>query len=127
MRWLIMVLAAALLAGCAVFEPRPASLTREDVVRLARAGEPAPGIIRKLEESETVLLLSASDILRLHKEGVPQEVLDYLQRAQIEAIRRRDALDRAFAWPYATSFHCPWPPYGLYPHAFGGMWRWPYC
>jgi hypothetical protein len=127
MRRLILALAVLVLAGCATVEPRPAPLTREDIVRLSKAGEPAAEIIRRLSDTRTVMLLSGSDIVRLHQDGVPQEVLDHLQRVQIEAIRRRDAFDRAFAWPYLTPFHCPWPPYGLYPRPFGGMGRWPYC
>ena len=124
--FLAVVLLALLLGGCASMEPRPAPLTGEEIVRLSKSGEPAAAIIRRLEESRTVLLLSAADIVRLHQAGVAQEVLDYLQRAQIQAIRRRDALDRAFGWPYASPFTCPWPAFGFHDHLFGGT-RWPYC
>jgi hypothetical protein len=124
---LTLAVALLLLAGCASMEPRPAPLDREEIVRLSKAGEPPAALIRRLQESRSVLLLSGSDIVRLHQDGVPQEVLDYLQRVQIDAIRRRDAFDRAFAWPYTSSFHCPWPAYGFHPRPLAGLGRWPYC
>jgi hypothetical protein len=121
---------AVLAGGCATVEPRPAPLTQDEIVALSKSGEPPAEIIRRLRESRTVLLLSASDIVKLHDAGVAPEVLDYLQRVQIRAIRERDAIDRAFAWPgypFASPFSCGWPAYGgVRPYPFGGP-RWPYC
>lgn len=124
---LTLLLVVLLLGGCAAMETRPAPLSREDIVRLAQAGEPPKDIIRKLQETGTVVLLSASDIVKLHQAGVPQEVLDYLQQVQIDAIRRRDALDRAFAWPYGSHWNCGWPPYRFHPHPFSVLPHWPGC
>ncbi len=40
--------------------------------------------------------LQASDIVALHESGVPKEVLDYLQRAQIDEIRWRDRYSQSY-------------------------------
>lgn len=122
---------AFLLAGCASIEPGPPPLTREDVIRMSKAGEPPQAIIKALEDTRSVMMLSASEIVRLHQEGVSQEVLDHLQRVQMEEIRRREALAQMHAWPlysgpwplYATPWRCPpWPAYRYYPYGW-----WPGC
>jgi len=77
-------------AGCAAFEPAPTPLNGADIVFLAKSGKTAPQIIEELRRSDTVLMLQASEIVSLHESGVPPAVLDYLQRAQIEEIRRRE-------------------------------------
>ena len=81
-----------LVAGCASMEAAPKPLTGADIVFLAKNGKTAPEIIEELKRSGTVLPLQASDIVSLHESGVPTEVLDYLYRAQIDEIRRRDML-----------------------------------
>jgi hypothetical protein len=84
-------------------------LTGADIVFLAKSGKTAPQIIEDLQRSGTVLPpLQASDIVSLHESGVPREVLDYLLRAQIDEIRRRDMLYRGPA--YGGFGACPFPP-----------------
>ena len=101
--WLILLLAA----GCATLE-RPAPLSGADVVQLAKTGRSAPEIIAELQRTGTVLPLQASDIVALHESGVPKEVLDYLQRAQIDEIRWRE---RLLYGPYYRGWGpCPFPP-----------------
>jgi hypothetical protein len=81
-----------LLAGCATVDAPP-PLSGAEIVELARSGKSAPEIIAELQRTGTVLPLAASDIVSLHEAGVPDEVLDYLQRAQIDALlwqERRD-------------------------------------
>jgi len=123
MRALLAALCLALLSGCAALEPRPAPLGEAEVVRLARAGETPESIIARLEDSRTVLPLSASDIVRLHEQGVPAPVLDWLQNAQIEEIRRREAFARCYRYdPFGRSFGCTgmWSayPYHRWPGPF---------
>lgn len=121
MRRLVLLALALLAAGCASVEPSP-RVTREDVVELARAGADAKWIIDRLRETRTVLALTASDFVELHAQGVPQEALDWMQRAQIEELRRRDAVfygspygpcgvsPRAQLWHPATGWRFnPWP------------------
>lgn len=110
------------LAGCATFE-RPKPLTGADVVALAKEGKTPQQIIEELKRTDTVLPLQASDFLKLHEAGVPAEVLDYLQHAQIEEIRWRDRFSHNY-W-YGPGYYrgfgpCPWP--GRMRPYRGGLW-----
>ena len=98
MRTLAVLLAALLAAGCASVEPAPRPLTGADIVFLAKSGKTVPQIIEELRRSDTVLMLQASEIVGLHESGVPPAVLDYLQRAQIEEIRRRERQQMMLYW-----------------------------
>ncbi len=110
-----------LAGGCATLE-RPTPLTGADVVALAKEGRTAQQIIDELRRTSTVLPLQASDIVALHDSGVPNEVLDYLQRAQIEDIRWRDRNSAFWYGPMHPGFGpCPWPGPGLR-HYRGGPW-----
>ncbi len=111
--------AAALLSGCATLTGPP-PLTREDIVRLSKAGEPPQAIIDRLNATGTVIPLTGSDIVRLHQQGVSEEVLDYLQQAQIAEMRRREAMLYGMYPPYSYSpfYGCGWRrfhPYGWDP------------
>ena len=77
------------LAGCAAMDG-PDTLSGAQIVALAREGRTAPEIIAELQRTGTVLSLQASDIVHLHEAGVPEEVLDYLQNAQIEEMLWRE-------------------------------------
>lgn len=113
MQRLAALLAASfMLAACASVEPRPKPLTGEDIVALARSGAGAAQIIEELKRTDTVIPLSASEIVRLHGAGVPDAVLDHLQRAQIEEIRWRDRYSQMYWYGplYRGYGPCPWPP-----------------
>ena len=101
--------------GCVTVE-RLKPLTGPEVVALAKEGKSSRQIIEELKRTETVLPLQASDIVRLHESGVPDDVLDYLQRAQIDEIRWRDWYSQMYRSPLYRGFGpCPWP----YPPGFG--------
>ena len=110
------------LSGCATLFERPPPLSGADIVNLAKSGRTAPEIIEELKRTDTVLPLQASDIVALHESGVPKEVLDYMQRAQIDEIRWRDRYSQGY-W-YGPGYYrgfgpCPFPP--LRPYR-GGPW-----
>lgn len=115
-------LALLLLAGCATVEPRPKPLSGAEIVVLAREGKSPRQIIEELKRTDTVLPLQASDIVALHQSGVPNEVLDFLQRAQIDDIRWRDRNSAFWYGPLNRGFGpCPWPSTGLRSYR-GGPW-----
>jgi hypothetical protein len=110
MRIPALLLAALLVTACAsVVLPTP--LTGADIVMLARSGKTAPEIIEELKRTDTVLPLLASDYVTLHDEGVPDEVLDYLQLALINDVRWRERAAQ-FYWygpMYRGMGPCPGP------------------
>lgn len=121
MRTLGFSLLLLLAAGCATLDHAP-PLTGADIVARAREGRTPQQIIEELKRTNTVLPLQASDFVRLHEAGVPDEVLDYLQRAQIEEIRWRDQF--SYGYWYGPGYYrgfgpCPFPP--LRPYR-GGPW-----
>lgn len=85
-RLAVAILALAVLTGCAGILQRPDPMTTEDVLRLVKAQTPPAEIVQKLRETRTVLPLSGSQFAKLREQGVPDEVLDYLQSAYLGAI-----------------------------------------
>jgi hypothetical protein len=101
---LVLTLAALnLLSGCAAFGPPPKPITPQEVVQMAKDGLSSEAIIQKLRESSTVYQLSASDLVKLSKEGVPSEVLDYMQNTYLAAVRDDEA---------RRAMYYRWGPYG---------------
>lgn len=95
------LLGAVLVAGCAGLERRPPP-TLDEIVEMSRAGTPPQEIVRVLQETRAVYPLTGSQIVGLHKDGVPDPVLDYLQNAYTEAIRW-DA-----RWRYESTYWYWW-------------------
>jgi hypothetical protein len=91
---LLAIVAVALpLAGCATTQyPVPAynRYSAEDIIAMVHAGEPSKEIIAKLEASNGFYPLRASDLVRLHEQGVPLDVLDYMQDTYIRGVRREE-------------------------------------
>jgi hypothetical protein len=117
MRRLAVLLSVVLTAGCASVE-RPTPLAGADIVMLARNGKTPPEIIEELKRTDTVLPLQASDYVRLHEAGVPDQVLDYLQLVQIDDIRWRERYS-------IYQGYCPFPctgPYGIARPYRAGRW-----
>ena len=113
--WLALALLFA--GGCSTV-PRPAPPTVADVVRLSKEGVPADEIIRRMDQAGAVYRLPASQLAKLHDDGVPDSVIDYMNQTNIEAARRDEAFFQAnrYMW-YGPPFY-----YRDYPH-----WRpfWP--
>jgi hypothetical protein len=83
---IIVLLCVSLVAGCAGMQHRPPPSV-DQIVEMSKAGKPADEIIRELQETRAVYPLTASQIVRLHEQGVPDSVLDYMQNAYAESIR----------------------------------------
>ena len=106
MRKLTFPLILLFAAGCATME-RPKPLTSDDVIALATSGKSSKEIIEELHRTGTALPLQASDFVKLHQAGVPDEVLNDLQQAQIEELRWRDR----YAQPYGSPLYRGFGPY----------------
>jgi hypothetical protein len=110
----ILALLAVLLAGCAGMQrPPPPSL--EEVVQMSKAGTPAEDIIRRLQDSRAVYPLTGSQIAKLHEQGVPDTVLDYMQTAYMDRVRWESRMyyDSPYWW---NCFYCYRPPMIIAPY-----------
>jgi hypothetical protein len=109
MRKLLLLLAATTaLSGCATLVDGPPAMTREELVSLAKSGADPKAIIKVLHDRDTVMFLSASEIVALNRDGVPTEVLDYMQAVQMEEIRMREAMFSSMH--YGRYWRDHWPP-----------------
>ncbi len=95
----------ALLTGCAGMQRRPPP-SIEQIVELAQAGKPAADIIRELQDTRAVYPLTATQIVRLHEQGVPDTVLDYMQNAYAESIRWDARMQYESAYWWHDCFYC---------------------
>lgn len=115
-RLLFLLTIALMLGGCATtggLQTKP--ITPAQVVEMSKAGESADTIIQKLKDSRTVYQISAAEVVRLHEQGVPDAVLDYMQATYVDAVREEEAR-RAF-------FYRP-PPYYWYGRYGYYPWWW---
>lgn len=108
------------LAGCAAMVGKKAEpVTVPEIVAMSREGIAAEQIIERIRESDTVYRLEASQYAELAAEGVPPEVLDYMQQTYLDEVRRNTFLQerhywtpgagywyggRPFGWPYDRRF-----------------------
>ena len=99
------------LSGCATLgvpEREPVSL--EQLVAMAKQGKDAASIVREIRESRTTYDVMASQYAKLSRDGVPDEVIDFMQRGQLrmaERQGRRDAyedlwLSGRHGWGYGS-------------------------
>lgn len=93
------------LAGCADLQRRPPP-TIDQIVEMAHAGKPAEEIVRELQETRAVYPLTASQIVKLHEQGVSNAVLDYMQNAYAESIRRDARMQYEGAYWWYDCFYC---------------------
>lgn len=75
------------LAGCATVAARE-PVTVGQIVAMAQAGTPSTDIIAKIRDSDTVYRLKASQLAELERKGVPPDVINYMQKTYLEAVRR---------------------------------------
>ncbi|MHB1678069.1 MAG: hypothetical protein ACYCSS_11125 [Sulfuriferula sp.] len=86
-----------MLGGCATTPPAP-PVTVADVIQLSIAGDSPQQIIDRMQAANMVYRLKASQLARLHQQGVADEVLDYMQHTYIEAVRRDQRLEDWNRW-----------------------------
>jgi hypothetical protein len=115
----LIVFAGLLAAGCASLPALPPPPTTAEIVQMAKDGAGAEAIIKRIEASRGVYPLPASEFARLRAAGVPDQVIDFMQRTYLDATwfdgYLRAQQDFVFwGWPYARRAPFPygWPgPY----------------
>ena len=85
------------LGGCASVPPLP-PVTVADVVQMSAAGDPPDKIIARMQAAGTVYRIQASQLAKLHQQGVADPVLDYMQKTYIEAVRRDQRMQDWNRW-----------------------------
>ncbi len=109
---LVVVATLLLLAACTSISPRVEvpPVSPEEIVELAKKGETTAAIIAKIQHSETIYNLTASQFVQLAKDGVPDAVLDHMQQTYIKAVERnarREAYNDLWFASYGWYGH-PW-------------------
>lgn len=111
-RAILLGLMLALLGGCAQFgAKRPPAPTLEEIVAQSKAGVSPSTLIQRMRQSYAVYPLSAAELARLHDQGVSDEVLNYMQAAYLEQVRRDEAWRSRYHY---DPWFGPWwgfPPY----------------
>jgi hypothetical protein len=108
-------------AGCSTLgigRQQPTPVTVPEVVQMSKAGVPPETLLQKLRDSETTYRLTASQLIHLHEEGVPNAVLDYMQETYLAAVRRDQALEDWRHWAWAGDGY--W--YGGRPYGWPRPW-----
>ncbi len=101
-RFLISLPAVLFLAACATLPPQ---VSVDEALKLSREGNSPDAIIAMMRESRSTYALSASDIVRLSKEGLPEPVLNYMQQTQLDDVRQEERLRQ---WSERRPFHPYW-------------------
>jgi hypothetical protein len=99
------LLCSMLLGGCAGMQRRPPP-SIDQIVEMTKAGRPAEEIVRELQETRAVYPLTASQIVKLHEQGVPDTVLDYMQNAYADAIRWDARMQYESSYWWHDCFYC---------------------
>ncbi|HVS27630.1 MAG TPA: hypothetical protein VHE58_10145 [Burkholderiales bacterium] len=87
----IILMLSTWLSGCAgLGNEKTNPVTVEQIVQMTRDDMPAETIVKQLRDSHDVYRLSASQLAKLHDQGVADEVIDYMQETYIQAERREE-------------------------------------
>jgi hypothetical protein len=109
---LIATLLIVYAGGCAR-RPAPDPVTLPQILQMSQAGVPAGEIIERLRISGTVYRLEASRLAQLRDEGVPDQVIDYMQQTYLDAVRRDQRLQEMRFWtPGGPGYWYGGPHYG---------------
>lgn len=95
----------AALGACASFRaPEPISVA--EIVRMNKSGVAPEVIIDRIHQTRSIYPLTASDFARLHAQGVPDSVLNYMQQTYLDEVARQQAA-RDFVYD-GYPFGRPW-------------------
>ena len=109
----LLALSACTTVGARESGVRPEPIRVASIIQWSKDGMPPKEIIQKLRDSGTVYRLRASQIVRLHSEGVPNAVLDYMEATYVDAVSRDRARRYVRAWnPYDDGYYYGGVPYG---------------
>ncbi|TAG49942.1 MAG: hypothetical protein EAZ30_01310 [Betaproteobacteria bacterium] len=105
-------LAALALSGCATMTASAPPLTVDQLVERAKKGESTESLLASLRGSRERFTIAGSEFAKLKERGLPEPVLDELQRRELQAAKDEEWLRNgslAFPWwrfpaPYYTRY-----------------------
>jgi hypothetical protein len=100
---------ATLLSACATLGDNTPPLTIDALVTRAKAGESTESLLASLRGSRERFTLTGSDYAKLKERGLPDAVLDELQKREIA-----DARDEEWRRANPIGFWRMWPYYGFH-------------
>jgi hypothetical protein len=106
------LVAASLMSACATLGDNTPPLTIDALVARAKAGESNESLLASLRASRERFTLTGSEFAKLKERGLPDVVLDELQKRELAAVRDeewRNAQPIGWwrAWPYSYYYHRP--------------------
>ncbi|MBV8464976.1 MAG: hypothetical protein JO218_03430 [Burkholderiales bacterium] len=101
----VVLAASTLLAACATLPP---PVTVDEALKMSKAGQTPDAIIQAMRDSRSTYRLTASDIIRLHGQGMPMPVLDYMQQTQIDSTREDQQMRDYETSPPRFGWHRWW-------------------
>lgn len=109
-----LLLCIGALGSCAVLGGREAApVTVPEIIQMSRQGVPTGQIVERMRLSGTTYRLQASQLASLHRQGVADSVIDYMQQTYLDADRTRQERADLDYWSEVDGW---W--YG------GGPWDW---
>ena len=93
------LIAVSLFTGCSTFGGKEMpEISVGEIVQMSKSGMPAADIIAKLHESGTIYRLKAGEFAGLKEQGVPDEVIDYMQKTYLRAVQHDQRLQDDSYW-----------------------------
>lgn len=107
-RLALLCMAVALIGtftGCATFrESRPEPVTVPQIISMVKQGMPSTDIIAQMKASRTVYRLKASHLADLEKQGVPADIIDYMQKTYLQAVKAEARYQERRYWTMADDY-----------------------
>lgn len=110
-----------LLTSCVVYKEQPSSFTPvtvRDIVKMTNDKVPPGNIINEIRSSRTAYNLKASEYAKLQQSGVADTVLNYMQKTQLDLVRRKQASQDSYSY-YAPGYWYGGYGYG-WPYSYWG-------
>jgi hypothetical protein len=120
-RLFLIITGISVLQSCVVYNPSDRKdIPLSDIVQMSKDGRSSKDIIREIRNSHTIYALRANQIAKLSNEGVPDSVLNYMEKTHIDAVRRYQRMSDSY---YGWGGYGYYGGFGFgYPYGFG----WPY-
>jgi hypothetical protein len=121
--FLFLFLTGSCAAGCAAAVPGappvdlPTPMTRQDVITMIKEGAPDEAVIRRIESTRAVFVLSVDDIVRLKEQGVSSAVIEYMRGTEMRERERAAAAQERRLWQNPSRTYWWWDDH------YGHPWR----